>query len=99
MSLTFAQRQNTIQELKKSLEISGLTIAEVANQLDTHENNIHSILHLKTNSLEDPWILKEFLTTQIIKQGKMPVTFTALVGDFHHYPFLNSKKIEQLQLL
>ncbi|KGL46006.1 hypothetical protein BMT55_12155 [Listeria newyorkensis] len=98
MSLSPQQMKNTIHEFQQNFVLSGLTIEQIATELQTSPEKIHRILQLEQKSIEDPWILKEFLEQHILKSGKMPVPFSALQGNYHQYWFLKTKKIDKMQL-
>jgi hypothetical protein len=80
MSLSYQQMQDTIKELKESLRLSGLSVTQVAHDLNTSEDKIERILNLEQQSLEYPWILKNYLTEKIEEVREKTVTFTTLVG-------------------
>ncbi|MBC1271814.1 DUF2316 family protein [Listeria booriae] len=98
MSLTQQQVTDTIREFQQNLAISEWSVDQIAAELQTSSEKISRILHLEQQSIEDPWILKEFLEQQIKKLGKTAVPFTALKGDYRQYWFLNAKKIDKMQL-
>ncbi|MBC2189335.1 DUF2316 family protein [Listeria booriae] len=98
MSLTQQQVTATIREFQQNLAISEWSVDQIAAELQTSSEKINRILHLEQQSIEDPWILKEFLEQQINKSGKTAVPFTALKGDYHQYWFLKAKKIDKMQL-
>ncbi|MBC1573270.1 DUF2316 family protein [Listeria booriae] len=98
MSLTQQQVTDTIREFQQNLAISEWSVDQIAAELQTSSEKINRILHLEQQSIEDPWILKEFLEQQIKKSGKTAVPFTALKGDYHQYWFLKAKKIDKMQL-
>ncbi|WP_036063824.1 DUF2316 family protein [Listeria fleischmannii] len=98
MSLTNEQITATIQELNANLVKSGLTKEQIAQDLKTNIEKINRILSLSQHSLEDPWILKEYLDEKIKEQGDVPIPFSALSGDYHKHWFLNAKKIDKKQL-
>ncbi|MBC2325110.1 DUF2316 family protein [Listeria booriae] len=98
MSLTQQQVTDTIREFQQNLAISEWSVEQIAAELQTSSEKINRILHLEQQSIEDPWILKEFLEQQINKSGKTAVPFTALKGDYHQYWFLKAKKIDKMQL-
>ncbi|MBC1316273.1 DUF2316 family protein [Listeria booriae] len=98
MSLTQQQVTDTIREFQQNLAISEWSVDQIAAELQTSSEKINRILHLEQQSIEDPWILKEFLEQQIKKSGKSAVPFTALKGDYRQYWFLNAKKIDKMQL-
>ncbi|MBC2317525.1 DUF2316 family protein [Listeria booriae] len=98
MSLTQQQVTDTIREFQQNLAISEWSVEQIAAELQTSSEKINRILHLEQHSIEDPWILKEFLEQQINKSGKTAVPLTALKGDYHQYWFLKAKKIDKMQL-
>ena len=98
MSLTNQQRINTKNEFKQALELSGLTIKEIATQLNTSEDVIFNTLELNCK-IENPWILKDFLNQKIKEKGEKPVKLTALKGNHHLYWFLNSKDIDNRKII
>ena len=98
MSLTFAQQEATKKELKESMALVNMTAQDIANALLVDEQVVLNVLELKGKAIESPWILKEFLQEEARNQGKEPIAFTALTGDYHHYWFLNSKIIEQKKI-
>ncbi|EUJ23039.1 hypothetical protein PGRAN_10148 [Listeria grandensis FSL F6-0971] len=98
MSLTHQQVTDTINQFQQNLILSELTTEQIASNFQTSTEKIDRILHLKQKSMEDPWILKAFLEQHILKSGKTPVEFSALKGDYHQYWFLQTKKIENMQL-
>jgi hypothetical protein len=98
MSLNNYQVAATKQEFQKNLELSNLSISEIANDLHTTVTTIENTLALNVYRIEDPWIVKNYLEEKIIAQGKKPIPFTALTGDYHHHWFLNAKRIDQRKL-
>lgn len=95
MSLNPTERANTIKEFQENLKLSGLSVDEVADALNTTPSKITRILNLEQSALEDPWIVRNFLIETIKQNGQTPVTFTALKGDWHNYWFLNSHVIDK----
>lgn len=92
MSLNFIERINTSKELRQNLKLSHLTIEHVAIDLNTSVQKINQILELDHVSPEDPWILKEYLSSKLRSQGIIGYPYSKLVGDFHDYWFLDTKK-------
>ncbi|EAE6452031.1 DUF2316 family protein, partial [Listeria monocytogenes] len=45
-------------------------------------------------SLNDGWILRNYLLRKVAEVGKTPVPFTALSGDYHGYWFLDGEEID-----
>ncbi|WP_353989590.1 DUF2316 family protein [Pediococcus argentinicus] len=91
MCLNPTERANTIKEFQENLKLSGLSVDEIADALNTTPSKITLILNLEQSALEDPWIVRNFLIQVIEQNGQTPVTFTALKGDWHNYWFLNSR--------
>lgn len=98
MSLTQQQKLDTILEFQENMALANLTIEAIAEDFQVPSEKIARILQLQQHALEDPWILKEYLTKKVEAAGQIPVLFTALAGDYHHYWFLDSQKIDQMQL-
>lgn len=98
MSLNFIERINTIKELRQNLKLSHLTIEHAAIELNTSVQKVNQILELDHVSPEDPWILKEYLSNKLQIQGIIGYPYSKLVGDFHDYWFLDTKKIANQQL-
>ncbi len=98
MSLTDGQIQATMEELNLCLVESGLEVEQIAQDLNTNPKKINQILSLRKCSMEDPWILKEYLNEKIKELGGTPIQFSSLSGDYHQHWFLNSRKIEKKQL-
>ncbi|MFD1393799.1 DUF2316 family protein [Lacticaseibacillus jixianensis] len=95
MSLTLSQQRATKEEFKQNLALSGLDIQTIAAALGTSKPMIEADLQLRPARLEDPWILRNYLIEQIQTQGKQPVPFTALKGDYHQYWFLDGERIDR----
>ncbi|MEO1772100.1 DUF2316 family protein [Candidatus Enterococcus ferrettii] len=98
MSLTQQQKLDTILEFQENMSLANLTIEAVAEDFQVAPEKITRILQLQQNSIEDPWILKEYLAKKVEEAGQVPVPFTALVGDYHQYWFLNTRKIDKMKL-
>ena len=95
MSLTQKQKENTKNEFYENFNLTGYSIETVANDLHTTPQKISCIMSLAVESIEEPWILKNYLIEQLEKQGKQPISFSALLGDHHRYYFLNTDKIDK----
>lgn len=95
MSLTKEQRESTVRELHQNLALSDLTLDQIAEDLGTTPEMIEEISNLRVDSMEQPWILRNYLLKKIIAVGKEPISFTALVGDYHDYWFLDTKVIDE----
>lgn len=98
MSLTQQQKLDTILEFQENMALANLTIEAIADDFQATPEKVARILQLQQHSLEDPWIIKEYLTAKVEAAGQTPVLFTALAGDYHQYWFLDSQKISQMKL-
>lgn len=94
MSLTAKQKEDTRRELRENLDESGLDVADVAIALGTTEEYIEQLLALEPRRLEDTWILRNHLLEAVEAKGNAPTEFTALVGDWHDYWFLDGGYID-----
>ncbi|EAV9962065.1 DUF2316 family protein [Listeria monocytogenes] len=94
MTLSKEQIKATKSEFAENLALANLTIAEVAKELNTSEVKIERILNLKQRSLNDGWILRNYLLRKVAEVGKTPVPFTALSGGYHRYWFLDGEEID-----
>ncbi|MFD1318384.1 DUF2316 family protein [Loigolactobacillus zhaoyuanensis] len=98
MSLNPQQVTNTINELQENFERSGLTKQQVATDLDISLTKLERLFTLTQSSLNDPLILRNYLIEKVEANGQQPVEFTALVGDWHQYWFLNSRVIDKRKI-
>ncbi|MBC1289862.1 DUF2316 family protein [Listeria welshimeri] len=94
MTLSKDQIKATKSEFADNLALVNLSIKEVAKELNTSEKKIERVLNLKQRSLNDGWILRNYLLKKVVELEKVPVPFTALVGDYHEYWFLDGKQID-----
>ncbi|WP_125568614.1 DUF2316 family protein [Companilactobacillus insicii] len=95
MSLTKSEKEATVRELHENLAQSDLTLDEIAQDLGTTPEVIEEVSNLRVKSIEQPWVLRNYLIKKIISHGKEPISFTVLVGDYHNYSFLNSDFIDK----
>ncbi len=98
MSLTTQQTQNTIDELRQNFELTGLSTHQVAADLNISEPKLGRIMSLTQASLNDPWILRNYLLDKVQERGLEPVAFTALEGDWHDYWFLDTRAIDAREM-
>ncbi|KRN99283.1 DUF2316 family protein [Companilactobacillus kimchiensis] len=98
MTLNPQQITNTINELQENFELSGLTKQQVATDLNISLNKLDTIMNLNQESLNDPWIVRNYLIDKVRAKNQEPVPFTALAGDWHHYWFLNSRIIDKRKI-
>ncbi|MDA3965197.1 DUF2316 family protein [Enterococcus thailandicus] len=95
MSLTKQQQINTLNEFQENFALLGSSTQEIADELRTSPEKVEAILLLQPATIEEPWILKNYLIEKLIEQGKTPIPFSALIGDYHDYWFLDTRKIEK----
>ncbi|WP_048001036.1 DUF2316 family protein [Lactiplantibacillus herbarum] len=95
MSLNPQQMVATRQELQENFMLTGLSKEQVANDLQISMVKLERLFALTQQSLEDPWILRNYLIEKVEEAGQTPVPFTALRGDWHRHWFLNSNVIDR----
>lgn len=95
MSLNPKETKDTIKELQANFDLTGLSISEVANDLDTSEVVIQNLLRLETSRIENPWILRNYLLTKLDEMSIKPVPFSRLVGNASDYWFLNAIRVRK----
>ncbi|ERL63806.1 DUF2316 family protein [Schleiferilactobacillus shenzhenensis] len=93
MSLTPSQKAATINEFRENIKLAGLTRQEICADLGISETKLERVLNLHQKSLEDGWILKNYLLAKVEEAGQKPVPFTALKGDPEDHWFLDVEKI------
>ncbi|AYJ43235.1 DUF2316 family protein [Lactiplantibacillus pentosus] len=98
MSLNPQQMRATREELQVNFALTGLTKTQVATGLNISVTKLDHLFDLTQQSLEDPWILRNYLIDQVEAAGKTPVPFTALSGDWHRHWFLNSAVIDRREM-
>ncbi|ALF15470.1 DUF2316 family protein [Lactiplantibacillus plantarum] len=98
MSLNAQQMQATRDELQANFALTGLTKAQVADDLAISATKLDHLFDLTQQSLNDPWILRNYLIEKVEAGGKTPVPFTALSGDWHRHWFLNSVVIDRRKM-
>ncbi|MFD1486034.1 DUF2316 family protein [Lacticaseibacillus baoqingensis] len=95
MSLTPAQTNATRNEFHTNIQRSGLTLEQIATALGTTPAVIAQSIDMHPRHIDDNWIIRNFLLQYMAEHGIEPVPFTALVGDYHRYWFLNADIIER----
>lgn len=95
MSLTTLQTEATRREFKTNINRSGHSIDELADALHTTPEVIAQCVDMHPDRIEDPWIIRNYLQDDLAKQGLTAAPFTALVGDYHQYWFLDAARIER----
>ncbi|MFT8424201.1 MAG: DUF2316 family protein [Liquorilactobacillus sp.] len=98
MSLSPQQIINTINELQENFNRSGLTKQQISTDLNISSTKLEHLLTLTQNSISDPWILRNYLIEKVRENGREPIPFTSLVGDYHRYWFLNSHAIDSREI-
>lgn len=94
MSLNAQEMENTRYELAENFRRTGLTEQQVADDLGISLTKLQNVMTLNQCSLEDPWILRNYLLEKVEENGEMVVPFSALAGDWNRHWFLNSRKID-----
>lgn len=95
MSLTREQQENTIAELAENMRRLGVTAGDAAAALGSTPEYADQVVHLHARNLEDPWVVRNWLLALARERGVEPVPFTALVGDYHRYWFLDGAYIDR----
>lgn len=95
MTLSRQQLIATRQELRKNFELTGLSKYQVAADLRISVVKLDRLFDLTQQSLNDPWILRNYLIEKVTATGQQPVPFTALSGDWHRHWFLDSAAIDR----
>lgn len=98
MSLTPAEQVATRQELQANFALSGLSFAQIAQDLATTPQRVQAALKLNVRHIEDPWILRNYLNEQLQQAGKTPVAYSKLTGDPAGYWFLDAQRIQRGRL-
>lgn len=98
MSLTRDQKTATIAELAENMRRLGETDESVAAALGTTGAYVSEVRHLHSRRIEDPWIIRNYLLDEARERGVELVPFTALVGDWHGYWFLDGGYIDRGRL-
>lgn len=95
MSLSLAQAKATHDEFKMNIARSGLTLDDLAKALGTTAAVIDQCIDMHPRRIDDNWILRNYLLDYLARHNIEAVPFSALVGDYHDYWFLNSKIISR----
>ncbi|USR88216.1 DUF2316 family protein [Lactiplantibacillus pentosus] len=74
MSLNPQQMRATREELQVNFALTGLTKTQVATGLNISVTKLDHLFDLTQQSLEDPWILRNYLIDQVEAAGKTPVS-------------------------
>ncbi|KRL86539.1 DUF2316 family protein [Lacticaseibacillus pantheris] len=95
MSLTQQQVEDTKREFAANFELTGKTPAAVAADLHITTTKLERLMTLQQQSLNDPWILRNYLLQAVTAAGETPIPFTALSGDWHRHWFLDADAIDR----
>lgn len=98
MSLSPAQKQATLEELREAFERSGTSEEQVCADLGIAPSGLRRVMALHADALEDAWILRDYFADAARARDVEPVTFTALVGDPADYWFLDEGRIRRREL-
>ena len=99
MSLSAAQKQATRQEFTENLRRLNLTPQDIAIALGTGTGCIEDIITLRNvRRLEDAWIIRRYLLERAAQTGVELTPFTALQGDPADYWFLDTSRIDRMEL-
>lgn len=98
MSLTPDERAATINELSQNFDLAGVSLSQAADELHTTTDHLRQVLNLQVTRIEEPWILRNYLVSIILDQGKEPYPFSKLNGDPSRYPFLDDQFIQRGKL-
>ena len=90
MSLTARQKEHTIAEFEQNRRTLELSYADIAAALNTTPEHVEAVAHLRGRSIEEPWILRNYLIEQADARNIELVPFTALAGDPRDYWFLDT---------
>ncbi len=93
MSLTKQQQTDTIAEFNENIRRLGQPLTTIAVALHTTPETIAAVAQLNARHIEDPWILRNYLLDQLHTANIPHQPFTALIGDYRDYWFLNSQRI------
>ncbi|MGX4593224.1 DUF2316 family protein [Leuconostoc sp. JNUCC 76] len=99
MSLNEIERANTINELNVNFQLLHYSLTKIAQDLHTEPSRIQDILKLNHVMPEDAWILKNYLSRELFRQGKEEIAYTKLTGTYRDYWFLDQQIIEQNKIL
>lgn len=81
MSLNDTERRRTSDELKGNLELSGLTLSEVAADLDFPLERLRSALDVGDGvDPVDIWQLRDYLEQAVNDAGRQPAAYTVLTN-------------------
>ncbi len=95
MSLTQAEQIATRQELRANFDLAGVTLAQAAQDLQTTPAHVAAVLELNVATIEEPWILRNYLNQQMIAAGQTPLPYSRLNGSPRRHWFLNQCRIQR----
>lgn len=99
MSLSTAQKQATCREFTRNLELLGITPHDIAVDLGISQHRIEDIIGLRNvRHLEDAWVVRRYLLDRAARDGIQLIPFSALKGDPTDYWFLDTDRIERMEL-
>ncbi|MCT4488321.1 DUF2316 family protein [Levilactobacillus parabrevis] len=98
MSLTAMEKRATKRELQENFELSGLSVAQAAADLQTTPTYLQRVLDLNVRHIEDPWIVRNYLNQVLRQQHQTPIAYSRLIGSPAEYWFLNEARVTRGQL-
>lgn len=99
MSLNDKESSATRSELRANFLAAGMSTDQAARDLGTTPEHLADVLDLRVARIEEPWVLRNYLTGTIREHGGEPVPFTKLVGNPANYWFLDVEFIDAGQLM
>ena len=99
MSLSTVQKQATRREFAENLRRLDLTPQDIATAFGTTPQRIEDIIALHhVRRLEDAWIVRRYLLERAAQTGIELTPFTALQGNPADYWFLDTTRIDKMEL-
>jgi hypothetical protein len=95
MSLNKAEEAATREELSHNFALAGRSAEQIAEDLHTDADRVRRTLVLDAERIEDPWILRNYLSCAIEEKGETPIPYSKLVGDPADYWFLDARYIAE----
>ncbi len=92
------EQHATKRELQENFELSGLSVAQAAADLQTTPTYLQQVLDLNVRHIEDPWIVRNYLNQVLRQQHQTPIPYSRLIGSPADYWFLNEARVNRGQL-
>ncbi|BDZ41902.1 hypothetical protein GCM10025865_12010 [Paraoerskovia sediminicola] len=82
MSLNTLEMQQTSQELRANLGISGLTVPDLATELDMEPTTVESVLAMDGSAdPADVWLVRDHMQNTILMRRRTPFPYTRLTDE------------------